>query len=78
MGCPMVILSKKLQFLKQDLKAWNKNTFGNIFENMKMEEDRLGTIQNNIQTNGMTDAYRLLEAEAQSNLSKALAMEEQF
>ncbi|KAF1863359.1 hypothetical protein Lal_00031244 [Lupinus albus] len=31
-GCPMFILAQKLNILKKDLKAWNKNVFGNIHE----------------------------------------------
>jgi hypothetical protein len=29
-GCPMFILSQKLKMLKEALKTWNKNTFGNV------------------------------------------------
>ena len=29
-GCPMLILSQKLKMLKEALKLWNKNTFGDV------------------------------------------------
>lgn len=32
-GCPMYVLDKKLRILKDNLKYWNKNTFGNVQEN---------------------------------------------
>jgi hypothetical protein len=29
-GCPMFILSQKLKMLKEKLKTWNKDIFGNV------------------------------------------------
>ena len=29
-GCPMYVLTQKLKLLKENLKTWNHNTFGNI------------------------------------------------
>ena len=34
-GCPMFVLSKKLQNLKVRLKIWNKDVFGNIHDLVK-------------------------------------------
>lgn len=36
---PMCILVGKLKRLKQTLKEWNKNTFGNLFHNLALAED---------------------------------------
>lgn len=37
-GCHMFILNRKLRILKSILKEWNKNTFGNVHDNVKKDE----------------------------------------
>jgi hypothetical protein len=63
-GCPMNVLSEKLKRLKNDIKAWNKNVFGYIHENVKLSRLKVDEIQ------------ALLVA--QVNLEQALHMEELF
>ncbi|XP_019420741.1 PREDICTED: uncharacterized protein LOC109330928 [Lupinus angustifolius] len=77
-GCPMFILVQKLRRLKCDLKSWNLNVFGNIHLRVKEAIDEMDIIHNNINEFG---AHRdLLDQElvAQSNLHKALRLEEEF
>jgi len=54
-GCPMLVLSRKLQILKENLKDWNKSVFGNVHDRVKQAETNLQQIQNQIQINGHTD-----------------------
>lgn len=60
-GCPIVILSNELLALKKNLKVWNKQTVGNISDNVKYEEDQLRIIQNNIQVDGLNDSLKSKE-----------------
>lgn len=34
-GCPMFVLTKKLQILKKKPKLWNKSTYGNMQDQVK-------------------------------------------
>jgi hypothetical protein len=43
-GCPMFILCKKLKLLKDRLKVWNKDTFGNVHDHLKNVEERVNEI----------------------------------
>ncbi|CAK8576871.1 unnamed protein product [Lathyrus sativus] len=54
-GCPMFVLAAKLKFLKEKLKVWNKECFGNVQDNVKMAELALENIQHHIDTDGHTD-----------------------
>lgn len=38
---PMCTLVGKLKRLKQELKEWNKNVFGNLFRNLSAAEDNV-------------------------------------
>lgn len=40
-GSPFDIFFQRLQSVKQHLKIWNKDIFGNIFDNVKKVEDKL-------------------------------------
>lgn len=44
-GCPMYILTKKLQLFKNSLKSWKKDVFGNIHAMVKKSTDNLAKIQ---------------------------------
>lgn len=48
-GCRMFILTKRLQMLKQALRELNRNTFGNVSNNVRCAEEALGKIQSLIQ-----------------------------
>lgn len=45
-GYPMFVLTRKLQMLKDNLKKWNKDTFGNIHHLVKSQKDKLKDIHN--------------------------------
>lgn len=77
-GCPMVVLSKKLKLLKEMLKNWNKYTFGNITEQVQLAKSILDNIQSNIDTNGSSDFIRKQEKEPQVCLDRALQDEESY
>lgn len=47
-GCPMFILSAKLKTLKERLKTWNRNTFGNVQNYVSIAERTLKEIQSEI------------------------------
>jgi len=44
-GCPMFILTKKLKILKEKLKVWNKDCYGNVHEFVSDAEQNLQLIQ---------------------------------
>ncbi|XP_058742332.1 uncharacterized protein LOC131614798 [Vicia villosa] len=77
-GCPMFVLSKKLQLLKRDLRGWNRNVFGNVTNNVKAAEDNLLSVQDRIQQEGISEVLKKQEMEAQTSLTKALVIEEHF
>ena len=77
-GCPMFVLSKKLQTLKIKLKCWNKEVFDNIHGLVKTTEASLQTIQAQIQTLGHTELLVQQEKQAQHELDLALNKEELF
>ncbi|GAU50480.1 hypothetical protein TSUD_409650 [Trifolium subterraneum] len=77
-GCPMFILSTKLKRLKEKLRRWNKDIFGNVHSYVNEAEQDLSNIQAQLQTSGHTDSLRSLERIAQSNLAKALIRQEEF
>ncbi|GAU43510.1 hypothetical protein TSUD_399030 [Trifolium subterraneum] len=75
-GSPMFILSKKLKHLKDHLKIWNKEVFGNVHSFVKEAEDSVVEIQNQIQLNGGSDILRDSEKRALDNLDVALKRQE--
>ena len=38
-GCPVYVLDKNLRILKANLKEWNKNSFGNVQEKVKLVQN---------------------------------------
>ncbi|KAF1897718.1 hypothetical protein Lal_00032476 [Lupinus albus] len=40
-GCPTFVLSQKLEFLKNELKSWNVNVFGNIHDGKNLAQNEL-------------------------------------
>jgi hypothetical protein len=77
-GCPMVILSKKLKLLKEKLKIWNKECFGNVHSSVSVAEQNLNLIHDQIQTTGPSDTLLSEELIAQNNLAEALNRQECF
>jgi ribonuclease HI len=74
----MFILSQKLKILKDKLKFWNKNCFGDVHELVTTAETNLQQIQHQIQSNGPTDLLLNDEIEAHKNLEDALNKQECF
>lgn len=54
-GCPIYILSSKVKALKEKLKIWNKEVFGNIHCFVKEAEDKLKAVQDLIHLHGHSD-----------------------
>ncbi|WJX32857.1 hypothetical protein P8452_21136 [Trifolium repens] len=77
-GCPMFVLCKKLKILKEKLKEWNKSTFGDIHNNVKVSEQNLQNIQHQIDLNGHNDSLMQQEKLAHISLDSALDLEECF
>jgi len=74
----MFILNKKLKNLKERLKVWNKACFGNIHDAVKLTEQNLQNIQQNIQINGPSEVNLLEEKEAHKKYEEALDRQEFF
>ncbi|CAK8577995.1 unnamed protein product [Lathyrus sativus] len=54
-GCPMYILNSKLKTLKSNLKDWNKASFVNVHEKVKIGGLNLDVVQKNIDSLGHSD-----------------------
>ncbi|KAG2684952.1 hypothetical protein I3760_10G100800 [Carya illinoinensis] len=54
-GCPMVKFSRKLKKLKQVLKKWNREVFGKVEVDLKVIEEELLALENNVQQNYTQD-----------------------
>jgi hypothetical protein len=74
----MFILSSKLKMLKEKLKIWNREIFGNVHDYVKKAESNLVDIQNQIHLNGHNDALCELEKAAQTKLDDALQRQHWF
>jgi hypothetical protein len=77
-GCPMYVLNTKLKRLKDKLRIWNKEVFGNVHDYVTDAERNLQEIQAQIQNGGNTDNLMELEKIAQCNLDKALDRQHEF
>ncbi|KAI5410800.1 hypothetical protein KIW84_056074 [Lathyrus oleraceus] len=74
----MFVLSKKLQILKRNIKAWTKNIFGNVHDQVKKVEKDLGCIQEKIEQDDYNDDLAVKEKETQVKLDLALKTKELF
>jgi hypothetical protein len=77
-GSPMQILSIKLKILKDELKIWNENIFGNIQNQVSNDVNKLNDIQHRIQVDGYTDSLFSQENLAKTELETVLNMEEAY
>ena len=50
-GSAMYRVVKKIQLLRKKAKIWNKQTFGNIFEQLKVVDNELLEIQSRLSLN---------------------------
>jgi len=75
---PLYILSTKLKNLKETLKQWNKDVFGNIHSFVSDAEKALQDIQIQIQLLGHTDLLMQEEKKARFTLDEALLRQETY
>jgi hypothetical protein len=74
----MFTLCSKLKRLKEHLRVWNSQVFGNVHSFVKDAEENLSRIQSQIHSNGYTDMLGDLEKSAQVKLEEALTRQEWF
>jgi hypothetical protein len=72
----MYRFQQKLKSLKQILKLWNKQIFGNIFDSQRQLSKQMGVIQNQIQLQGLMDELKTQEAEVNQQLEARKVQEE--
>ncbi|WJX72805.1 hypothetical protein P8452_56647 [Trifolium repens] len=69
-GCAMSILSKKLKLVKDNLKVWNKSSFGNVHDSVTAAENNLNHIHDQIldidPSDELVDAEKLAHASLES------------
>ena len=71
-GCPMFVMNKKLKFLKEKLKTWNRNIFGNVHANVTVAEQKLQDIQKLIEDTSYTEFLMNQEKSLQLELELGL------
>eukprot|EP00253_Pinus_taeda_P002560 PITA_02560 len=75
-GSKMYQLQQKLWFLKSHLKRWNRETFGNIFEEQQKLNNELKELHQKIITTGHTDATLEQERHLSDQLENRRKQEE--
>jgi hypothetical protein len=61
-GSKMYHFQQKLQNLKQQLKLWNRQTFGNIFESQRQMNEQMNKVQRQIREYGLSEDLKKQEA----------------
>lgn len=72
----LFVLSSKLKILKDKLKIWNKEVFGNIHSYVNEAEKKLEKVQEQIQQQGHNVVVVLEEKKAQTKSEEALHRQE--
>eukprot|EP00253_Pinus_taeda_P020287 PITA_20287 len=67
-GAKMFQFQKKIKYLKQALKTWNRTQFGNIFDERKVLEQQMNTLQQCIISEGRKEEYALQEKTLQNQI----------
>ncbi|XP_043725957.1 uncharacterized protein LOC122672561 [Telopea speciosissima] len=75
---PLIAFARKLRNVKEALKDWNTNTFGNISQQVQDCKDKLSTIQLQIQSDILNCQLAANEKVASQDLSVLLSQEESF
>ena len=57
----MYQFQQKLKHLKEHIKKWNKDSFGNIFQEKQVLETKIQHLQSQVMLNGYTEDLRLQE-----------------
>ncbi|XP_043705440.1 uncharacterized protein LOC122655301 [Telopea speciosissima] len=75
---PLIAFARKLRNVKESLKVWNSNIFGNISLQVQDCKDRLSSIQLQIQLDPLNCQLAADEKAASHDLSVLLSQEESF
>jgi exonuclease III len=75
-GSKMYKFQQKLKNLKQTLKLWNQNTFGNIFDAKKQLEAQMEEIQHQIRLQGLTRELKAKEISINQQIEDRKRQEE--
>lgn len=67
---------KKLSYVKQKLKSWNREVFGNIFDEKRRLEGDLGALNAKVMADGMDEVDFLMEKDLLSRYREVLQREE--
>ena len=72
----MYIIQQKLKIIKTNLKQWNKDTFGNIFQAKRELEEKMANLQQTLITEGPTEERNTQESTMQRQWEERLKQEE--
>ncbi|KAG6661473.1 hypothetical protein CIPAW_03G176000 [Carya illinoinensis] len=75
-GSPSFILARKLKALKQDLKLWNEQVFGNVLSQQRSILEELHGLEGEEEARSLTEAEKIRKSQAVTYLERALLMEE--
>jgi hypothetical protein len=75
-GSKMFRFQQRLKNLKQLIKTWNKDTFGNIFNSQRQLSEQMEKIQHQIRMCGLTDDLKVQEVAIAQQLGARKAQEE--
>lgn len=78
LGCHMFVLAQKLRNLKDELRIWNKNIFGNVHHKVIIAQESLDSIQKQTSEVDYSNSLHDLELKAQVDLNQALHFQERF
>ncbi|XP_057786280.1 uncharacterized protein LOC131003749 [Salvia miltiorrhiza] len=76
--CPILCVMLKLKRLRYDIKAWNKDVFGNVDNSIGQFQNHLAVTQNQISETGYTDELFDEEIRLQAELNVALSRKNNF
>ena len=74
----MYKFQQRLKHLKGKIKSWNKNSFGNIFEEKQRVEEKLQRLQEEVMHKGYTEEMKLEEEKLFADLNQREKQEEIF
>lgn len=77
-GYHMYILDQKLKLLKSRLKVWNNDIFGNVQYKTVQTDNKLKSIQQDIEEHGYTTILQEKEIKSQHDLDMAVNIEEEL
>jgi len=72
----MYIFQQKLKIIKANLKCWNKNTFGNIFQAKRELEEKMAGLQQTMIKDGPNEERLAQESNLQKQWEERLRQEE--